>query len=250
MPTSSDWVRGNNIGRGLDTMSRSKKGKLPLVIEEGKTRPCSPMIAAKFATECNITVRNLVPIFPRFKKDIIAAPYKKACVTMLKKGIRQQRYKLKKKKYFDPFPLHLVPTKLPLSHMTDAQWEALQTCQGNKANQGKAQFHQTTDEPPNALELFKECHYNKKRKAFTHAVQSMIVSESLIQRRTDSFIINVGIQNKPGTSNAMRHELEAELVREKQGSDELRVLVEKQRLQMDAMAKQMQEGETARAKQR
>jgi hypothetical protein len=61
------WVRGKNIGRGLDRMTRSKKGKVTLVIEEGKTRPRSAVIAAKFATECNITVRNHVPIFPRWK---------------------------------------------------------------------------------------------------------------------------------------------------------------------------------------
>lgn len=45
---------------------------------------------------------------------------------MMKKGIRQQRHKLKKK-YFDPFPLHLVQTTSPISHMTDAQWDALVT---------------------------------------------------------------------------------------------------------------------------
>jgi hypothetical protein len=43
---------------------------------------------------------------------------------MMKKGIRQQRHKLKKQ-YFDPFPLHQVQTKSPVSHMTDAQWAAL-----------------------------------------------------------------------------------------------------------------------------
>jgi hypothetical protein len=30
-------------------------------------RPENPMIAAKFATECNIAVRLHVPIFPRWK---------------------------------------------------------------------------------------------------------------------------------------------------------------------------------------
>ncbi|WVZ61414.1 hypothetical protein U9M48_011293 [Paspalum notatum var. saurae] len=276
------------------------------------------MITAKFATECNIAIRNHVPIFPRWKDykdkdlifkdfrekvglkfdtDITKAPYQRACVTMMKKGIRQQRYKLKKK-YFDPFPLHLVPTTSPIPHMTDEQWgdlvnswkehKKLETCQGNRANRGKVQLHQTTgsrsydiyietlgdkynDEPPNALELFKECHYSKKRKAFTPAVQSVIneierkitdptedgeqpnvteaVSAMLVRKtKKNRFLHNVGIQNKTGTSNAMRRELEAELIREKQGSNELRALVDKQRQQMDAMAKQMQEAEAARAK--
>jgi hypothetical protein len=63
-----DWMRGPNIGRELVQMTRSKKGKLPLVIEPGKKRPNSLMIAAKFATECNIAVRNHVPIFPHWKE--------------------------------------------------------------------------------------------------------------------------------------------------------------------------------------
>ena len=62
-----EWIRGPNVGRGLDRMSRSKRGKLPVVIEPGKIRPNSVKIAAKFATECNITVRNHVPIFPHWK---------------------------------------------------------------------------------------------------------------------------------------------------------------------------------------
>jgi len=49
-------------------MTRSRKKRLPLVIEPGKRRPNSVMIAAKFATECNIAVRQIVPIFPHWKE--------------------------------------------------------------------------------------------------------------------------------------------------------------------------------------
>jgi len=62
------WMRGPNIGRELDSMTHLRKGKLPLVIEPGKKRPNSVMIAAKFATECNVAVRNHVPIFPHWKE--------------------------------------------------------------------------------------------------------------------------------------------------------------------------------------
>lgn len=48
-------------------MSRSKNGRLPLIIDPGRIRPNSVKIAAKFATECNIAVRDSVPIFPRWK---------------------------------------------------------------------------------------------------------------------------------------------------------------------------------------
>ena len=61
-------MRGPNIGRELDQMTRSRKGKLPLVIEPGKNRPNSVTIAAKFASECNIAVRNHVPIFAHWKE--------------------------------------------------------------------------------------------------------------------------------------------------------------------------------------
>jgi len=157
-------------------MTRSRKGKLPLVIEPGKKRLNSVMIAAKFATEYNIAVRNHVPIFPHWKEykkhpkiikgyidrvgvsvqtclfplfisntnivysitfgnvvycyqtifhtDVKAAPMKKACVAMMKKAIRQQRYKLKKR-YFDALPLHLVPKTSPVASMTDEQWDKL-----------------------------------------------------------------------------------------------------------------------------
>jgi len=55
----------------------------------------------------------------------------KACVAMLKRVVRQQRYKLKKK-YFDAFPLHLVPKKSPVSSMSDGQWDTLVECWKNE----------------------------------------------------------------------------------------------------------------------
>jgi hypothetical protein len=70
-------------------MTRSRKGKLPLVIEPGKKRPSSVMTAAKFATECNIVVRNGVPIFPHWKeykkissRPIIMDYIDKVCVSI------------------------------------------------------------------------------------------------------------------------------------------------------------------------
>jgi hypothetical protein len=43
---------------------------------------------------------------------------------MMKKAIRQQRYKLKKR-YFDALPLHLVPKTSPVTSTTDEQWDKL-----------------------------------------------------------------------------------------------------------------------------
>ena len=39
------------------------------------------------------------------------------------------------------------------------------------------------DEEPNALDLFKECHYSKKKKSYTGVVQAAIVSQ--LQKTTN-----------------------------------------------------------------
>lgn len=139
------WERGINMGHGLHRINRGLRGKLQVVIPEGKIRPMAPLVAAKFATECNISVRNHVPVFKHWKDyknhsglfnlftgklsakfDINTsdAPVQKACSQMMKSAVRQQRYRLKKK-YFDPFPLHLVAKKSPIRSMTDEEWNEL-----------------------------------------------------------------------------------------------------------------------------
>ena len=56
------------MGHGLERMSRSHRGKLSVVIPEGHIRPLVPLVAAKYATECNIAVRNHVPALTHWKK--------------------------------------------------------------------------------------------------------------------------------------------------------------------------------------
>jgi hypothetical protein len=60
--------RGTNMGHGLYRINRALRGKLPIVIPEGKIRPVAPLVAAKFATECNIVVRNHVPVLKHWKE--------------------------------------------------------------------------------------------------------------------------------------------------------------------------------------
>ena len=62
------WNRGVIMGHGLQRMNRSQRGKLPIVIPEGNIRPLVPGIAAKYATECNIAVRNHVPVLKHWKE--------------------------------------------------------------------------------------------------------------------------------------------------------------------------------------
>ncbi|KAG8095392.1 hypothetical protein GUJ93_ZPchr0012g21035 [Zizania palustris] len=56
------WEHGVNMGHGIQRLTGARRGKLPLVLAKEMTRPITPVIAAKFATECNIVVRNHVPI--------------------------------------------------------------------------------------------------------------------------------------------------------------------------------------------
>ena len=56
------------MGHGLQTMNWSRRGKLPIIIPEGYIRPVVPDIASKYATECNITVRNHVPVLKHWKE--------------------------------------------------------------------------------------------------------------------------------------------------------------------------------------
>lgn len=56
------------MGHGLQRMNRARRGKLPIVITEGRIRPVAPIVAAKFATECNIAVRNHVPVLKSWKE--------------------------------------------------------------------------------------------------------------------------------------------------------------------------------------
>ena len=55
------------MGHGLQRINRSWRGKLPVIIQEGRIRPVVPLVAAKFATECNIAVRNHVPVLKHWK---------------------------------------------------------------------------------------------------------------------------------------------------------------------------------------
>jgi hypothetical protein len=55
------------MGYGLHRMNRAMHGRLQVAILEGRTRPVVPLIAAKFATECNIAVRNYLPMFKHWK---------------------------------------------------------------------------------------------------------------------------------------------------------------------------------------
>lgn len=49
--------RGNNMGKSLNMISRSRPTEMPLIIPEGNIRPEVPLSCCKVATECIITVK-------------------------------------------------------------------------------------------------------------------------------------------------------------------------------------------------
>ncbi|XP_040254793.1 uncharacterized protein [Aegilops tauschii subsp. strangulata] len=220
--------------------------------------------------------------------DVDAVPVRKACTEMLKRATRQQRYRLKKE-YFDPHPLHFVTRTSPVPSMTDEQWNELVEswkdpkkmgiCETNKNNRAQVKFHQTTgsssypvhcdnlgdkykDKEPIALDLFKECHYSKKKKSYTDVVQGAItemenkasqpiedgkesnstskaIAEVLANHtKKPRFLQHVGIQHVHARSSDSNSQ--AELA--KRGNVELRALV-------DTLTKQLKESEEARIRQ-
>jgi hypothetical protein len=60
--------RGVNMGHGLHRMTRARHAKMPVVITEGNIRPLVPLVAAKYATECNIAVRKHIAIIKHWKE--------------------------------------------------------------------------------------------------------------------------------------------------------------------------------------
>ncbi|KAG2634388.1 hypothetical protein PVAP13_2NG169403 [Panicum virgatum] len=143
-------------------MNWSRRGKLPIIIPEGHIRPLVPDIASKYATECNITVRNHVPVLKNWKEykkhpalidlflgilcakfdiDTNDAVVRNGCIEMIKSAVRQQRHRLKKD-HFDPFPLICNDQWMDLVE----SWKnhnKMEACKKNKDNRGNVKFHQT-----------------------------------------------------------------------------------------------------------
>ncbi|KAL6842940.1 hypothetical protein ACP4OV_027253 [Aristida adscensionis] len=207
-------------GKGLNKLTRSMGHKLPLSFVEGKKRPVQPLQAAKLASESGIVVCDHMPIFThwkdyksdakdhlkdhmgylanRFAMDVADPAAKRVCSDLLKSGVRQQRYRMKRK-YFNGVPENEVLSRKP-PRVSQQEWENLvqkwkdpkhqETSEKNKHNRQKVRLHQTTgsrcyvaqrfslEDQYNGLEtdpidLFKASHYSKK-KGYSDAAQEAI----------------------------------------------------------------------------
>ncbi|XP_025796312.1 uncharacterized protein LOC112876422 isoform X2 [Panicum hallii] len=126
------------------------------------------------------------------------------------------------------------------------------------------------DEEPDALDLFKECHYSKKKKFYSSNVQKAItqmenelstpaecegqmsvtkvVADVLAKNtRKNLFLQNVGIQNSCPRSSVRN--IAPQLEAEKRANTDLRSVVNTQLEQLDVLSKQMQEREELRVRE-
>jgi hypothetical protein len=56
------------MGHGLQRLTRAHRGKLLVVIPQEMARPVVPIVVAKFATECNIAVRNNILVLKHWRE--------------------------------------------------------------------------------------------------------------------------------------------------------------------------------------
>jgi len=167
--------RGETMGKEIDSISHGLGCPIPIIIKKGKRRPEAPMQAAKLASESGTIMRKNIKIYPNWTKyyknngeqlenlkgklkikfdiNTDSSPVKAACEDILKGGVRQMRYRLKKK-YFDGVPANQVRTTSPLKHMSDEEWRQLvdmwsspehkDKCAKNQLNREKVKYQQRT----------------------------------------------------------------------------------------------------------
>jgi hypothetical protein len=56
------------MGHGLQRLTRARRGKQLVVIPKGMTRLVVPIVAAMFEIECNIVVRNHIPVLKHWSE--------------------------------------------------------------------------------------------------------------------------------------------------------------------------------------
>ncbi|PUZ45146.1 hypothetical protein GQ55_8G198900 [Panicum hallii var. hallii] len=237
------WNRGTNMGHG-------------------QIRPLVPLIAAKYATEINIAVRNHIPVLTHWKEYKDHAEIEEF-LGILRVSTFSKAFPLFRCN--NPYFLYVLPSQLAKFNIDTNDAVVKNGClemmrngmiyQKNKDNRGNVLLHQTTgscsypvfvenldeDTELNAFDLFKMCHFSKKKDGYTPAVQSAITQmetqlaaqptqgeqpKSAVQvvasvlehnNKKSVFLQNVGMQTK-------RPRMSAQLEAEKRENAELRLI--------------------------
>ncbi|PVH33849.1 hypothetical protein PAHAL_8G078900 [Panicum hallii] len=222
-------VRKKTIGLGLEKMIK-RENKLPIQVAEGKKRPDVPLQAAKLASETGVALRDKLPIYTSWKLyekdggavevqkvlDKVAnrldvdvkndGPSKSACTDIIKKGVKQQRYHLKRKYFDESLTMEQLLAKEPPLKMKKEEWIELvkywcdpknqEKSAKNKVNRSKVQLHQKTgsrsyiayryslrpkynNSDPDAVEFFGECMNSSKngRTPLANEIYERMVAE-------------------------------------------------------------------------
>ncbi|KAK3126984.1 hypothetical protein QOZ80_7AG0566440 [Eleusine coracana subsp. coracana] len=235
----------------------------------------APMEVAKLASEAGMVLRQHIPVFTKWKEyrrndsyiedymgkltfelDINNEAVKSACTDMLKVGQWQLRYQLKKL-YFDGIPANQQRTgsRSYIAHLHDL-----------------LSSEKYKDVMPTAIDLFKECHFSKK-KGFSPQVKEVIdemeaivagpveegqeqVSPSIALTQvlpTSTFLENIcmssGSKRRRGRVSEYNMELEVELEMEKERSEALKQKIEGEEESLEDLSKQVEEANYYRMKQ-
>ncbi|CAD6228312.1 unnamed protein product [Miscanthus lutarioriparius] len=161
------------MGHGLEKMLNRGK-KLAIQVGEGKKRPDVPLQSKswhKKLSRLDVDVKN-------------EGPSLDACTDIIKRGVRQMRYHLKRKYFDESLSREHLLAKEPPPKMKKEEWIKLveywcdpknqERCAKNKVNRGQVQLHQRTgsrsyiahryslrakynDMEPDAVDFFGEC---------------------------------------------------------------------------------------------
>ncbi|WVZ56366.1 LOW QUALITY PROTEIN: hypothetical protein U9M48_006912, partial [Paspalum notatum var. saurae] len=170
--------RKPTYGKGLNKLTKSMGHKLQPTFVQGKKRPEQPLQAAKLASESGIVNRLEIDVDDPTTRDV--------CSDLLKSGVRQQRYRLKRK-YFNGVPENEVLSNKPPG-VSEVDWVKLvkkwstprdqETSKINKQNRKEVRLHQTTGSrsyiaqrfsmkvngvEADSIDLFKSSHYSKNK---------------------------------------------------------------------------------------
>ncbi|XP_073359264.1 uncharacterized protein [Aegilops tauschii subsp. strangulata] len=175
-PSRRGRGRGPTMGHGLQEYASKNGGrKMRIDFTAGKVRPTDPVQAAKLSSECGIHIRSRMHVATHWK-DYAKSPLKHViphaikdialnfemekddkvgndvCTKVIQKGVRQQRYRLKKK-YFNGYTAQEALSNKP-ANITHENWTSLvnkwsdernkQLCQMNKENREAVKHHQKT----------------------------------------------------------------------------------------------------------
>ncbi|CAD6247871.1 unnamed protein product [Miscanthus lutarioriparius] len=237
---SDDLVPEKMLNRGK---------KLAIQVAEGKKRPDVPLQAAKLASETGVALRDNMPIYTSWKLydndagkaesrlDVDVkneAPSKAACTDIIKRGVRQTRYHLKKKYFNESLTEEQLLAKQPPPKMKKEEWTKLveywcdpknqEKCAKNKVNRAQVQLHQRTgarsyiahryslrtkynNMEPDAVDFFGEC-MSSPQNGRTPLANKIYIS------RSSTFLPNIGVPrpSKTGrsTSTAAQARLQAQ----------------------------------------